>query len=398
MLKKIKISDVRLGMYIHEFCGDWIKHPFWKKSLELTEQKDFNTLLNSELEEVWIDTSKGLDVKVEAVAAPAEEINDPQKEIKPVVNKKKVSVQEELVAAKKIRDKAKNEVISMFSEIRMGNAIEIKGAASLVDEINQSMARNSGALLSLVRLKNIDEYTYLHSVAVCVLMVALGKRLGLEGDMLRQAGVAGLLHDVGKMAIPSEILNKPGRLTDEEFNIIKDHPKRGWEILKTSYGVSEQALDVCLHHHERVDGNGYPNKLSGKALSLFARMGAVCDVYDAITSDRCYKPGWEPVESIRKMAEWKDGHFDEKVFHAFVKTIGIYPNGTLLKLKSERLALVIEQSTTSLTTPIVNVFFSIRDNAYMESKIVDLSKSTERVVSVEDPLKWKLDLEKTRGF
>ncbi len=146
-------------------------------------------------------------------------------------------------------------------------------------------------------------------------------------------------------------------MTDEEFAIVKAHPRKGWEMLRESGGVSEEGLDVCLHHHERMDGTGYPDKLSGEALTLLARMGSVCDVYDAITSDRCYKKGWEPAESIHKMAEWKDGHFDETVFHAFVKTIGIYPNGTLLKLESGRLGLVIEQSAKSLTTPIVKVFF-----------------------------------------
>ena len=182
-------------------------------------------------------------------------------------------------------------------------------------------------------------------------MIALGKKLGIEGDELKQAGIAGLLHDVGKMAIPGKVLNKPGRLTDEEFMIIKAHPFEGWKMLKKVGTVSDSVLDVCLHHHERVDGTGYPDKISGDDLSLIARMGAVCDVYDAISSDRCYKKGWQPAESLKKMAEWKDGHFDEKVFHAFVKTIGIYPNDTLVKLKSGRLALVLEQCEEDLTSP-----------------------------------------------
>lgn len=148
----------------------------------------------------------------------------------------------------------------MFSDVRMGKALEIEEAVSLVDEINQSMERNSNALLSLIRLKTVNEYTYLHSVAVCMLMVAVGRQLGLSGEQLRQAGVAGLLHDVGKMAIPSEVLDKPGKLTDDEFTIIKSHPQRGWEILKSCYQVHETALDVCLHHHERMDGQGYPEK------------------------------------------------------------------------------------------------------------------------------------------
>lgn len=230
-----------------------------------------------------------------------------------------------------------------------------------------------------------------------MLMVALGRQLGMKGDALKQAGIAGLLHDIGKMSIPNEMLNKPGHLTDAEFSVVKTHPQKGWDILSSSYDVSAQVLDVCLHHHERVDGKGYPDKLSGDALSLLARMGAVCDVYDAITSDRCYKKGWEPAESISKMAVWCDGHFDENIFHSFVKTVGIYPNGSLLKLKSGRLGVVVEQST-KLTAPFIKVFFSIRANAHIPMEIIDLSNSKETIVSIEDPVQWELDLKKVQDI
>ncbi len=408
MLKKIKVTDVRLGMYIHDVGGKWIDHPFWKKSFKLAEQKDLNTLHKCGLEEIWIDTSKGLDVEVSV--ADDSQVMEGEVNNQPLVAKEvtaRVSVQDELVAAKRIHTKAKEAVISMFSEVRMGNALEVEGAVQLVDEINQSMARNADAMLSLIRLKNTDEYTYLHSVAVCALMVALGRKLGLEGDILQQAGVAGLLHDIGKMAIPNEILNKPGKLTDEEFYIVKTHPRKGWEILNAvknweirnaSYDVSDMVLDVCLHHHERIDGQGYPDKLSGDALTLYARMGAICDVYDAITSDRCYKKGWAPADSIKKMATWKEDHFDETVFHAFVKTLGIYPNGTLLKLESGRLGIVIEQSVKSLTTPIIKVFFSTRSDAHIPMEIVDLSKDSDTISNVEDPQQWSFDLHQIQGI
>ncbi|MBY0474756.1 MAG: HD-GYP domain-containing protein [Nitrosomonas sp.] len=398
MIKKVQVSEVRLGMYIHAIGGNWMEHPFWKKSFKLDQKKDLDKLVNCNLDEIWIDTSKGLDVaKIIQVENPEPVILDQplQPTKKPVA---RVSVEEELHAAKIIQHKAKEAVVAMFGDVRMGKALEIEEAESLVDEINQSMERNPNALLTLIRLKNVNEYTYLHSVAVCMLMVALGRVLGLSAVQIKQAGTAGLLHDIGKMVIPNEVLNKPGKLTDEEFVIMKSHPKRGWEILKSCYQVHESALDVCLHHHERVDGKGYPEKLSGDALSLFARMGAVCDVYDAISSDRCYKSAWSPAESIRKMASWKDGHFDETVFQAFVKTIGIYPSGTLLKLKSERLGVVIEQSTKKLTTPIVKIFFSTRINAHIHSEIIDLSKETDAIQSIEDPAKWDFDLKKIQGI
>ena len=286
----------------------------------------------------------------------------------------------------------------MFNEVRMGNALKVSEAEPLVDEISQSISRNPEAFLNLVRLKNVDDYTYMHSVAVCALMVSLGKQLGLDGQDLKDAGMAGLLHDVGKMMIPGEVLNKPGKLTDEEFNIIKEHPRKGWEILNISEGANAVALDVCLHHHERMDGKGYPEKISGDDLTLFARMGTICDVYDALTSNRCYKNGWEPAETIRKMAEWKDGHFDERIFHAFVKTIGIYPSGTLVKLKSGRLAVVIEQTEKSLLTPLVKAFFSTKSNEPIMPEIIDLTKSPDGIANVESAEKWGFDLKQITGI
>jgi len=403
MLKKLKVNDVRLGMYLQEVCGSWMDHPFWKRSFKLTEDKDLNTLKNCGIDEIWIDTSKGLDVDAGVVALLQKEeelkVESELKKIEhtPQKTEAPVSFQVELIAAKKLHTKTKEAVVSMFSDVRMGNALKLDDALSLVDEINQSIARNSSALVSLSRLKNADDYTYLHSVAVCVLMMALGRQLGLEGKVLKQVGIAGLMHDFGKVFIPNGVLNKPGKLTEEEFNIVKMHPLKGWQFLKNSNEVNDLTLDVCRHHHERVDGKGYPDKLSGEALTLFARMGAICDVYDAITSNRCYKKGWEPSESIRKMAEWKDGHFDEAIFHAFVKTVGIYPTGTLLKLKSGRLGVVIDQSQNILTKPLVKVFFSTRSNAPILQETIDLSKSPDSIANLENPLQWGFDLDKIMG-
>jgi HD-GYP domain-containing protein (c-di-GMP phosphodiesterase class II) len=223
-------------------------------------------------------------------------------------------------------------------------------------------------------------------------MVALARQLELSDEQTRLAGLAGLLHDIGKMMIPPEILNKPGKLTDEEFEVVKNHPVEGHKLLLEGTGVSDVALDVCLHHHEKINGGGYPEGLNGEQISLFAKMGAVCDVYDAITSNRPYKNGWEPAESLRKMAEWSKGHFDQRVFEAFVRSIGIYPVGSLVRLESGRLAVVTEQSEKSLLAPVVKVFFSTKSNARIAPEIVDLSKplAHDKIVSHEDPAKWNI--------
>jgi HD-GYP domain-containing protein (c-di-GMP phosphodiesterase class II) len=403
MLKKIHVRDVRSGMFIHEICGSWMEHPFWKRAFLLTADEDLKTLQTCGIQEVWIDTKKGLDVTTD-VAAPSaqEEEKKVDAELSRVANEARVvprvPIQQEVQRARAVLSKGKAAVTSMFNEARMGKAIQVSDAEPLVDEISNSIARNPEAFLNLARLKDVDNYTYMHSVAVCGLMIALGKQLGLTGNDLKNAGIAGLMHDVGKALIPDEVLNKPGKLTDEEFEIIKTHSRKGWEILNFAEGANEVAQDVCLHHHERVDGTGYPERISGDKLTLYARMGAICDVYDALTSNRCYKNGWEPAETIRKMAEWRNGHFDERVFQAFVKTIGIYPSGTLVRLKSGRLAIVVEQTAKSLLTPVVKSFFSTKSNEPFLPELIDLSKSQESIVSAEDPVKWGFDLRQVAGF
>ncbi len=249
----------------------------------------------------------------------------------------------------------------MFKEVRMGKALNIASTMQVVDEISDSISRNKNAFVSLARLKHKDDYTYMHSIAVCALMVALAKELNLSSDEARLAGLAGLLHDIGKVGVPLEVLNKPGALTQEEFTLVKMHPVHGHALLTQAQVTEPIILDVCLHHHEKMNGRGYPHQYRDSDISLFAKMGAVCDVYDAITSNRPYKAGWEPGVSLQRMAGW-EGHFDVKVFKAFVKSVGIYPIGSMVKLKSGRLAVVIDQNNHALLTPIVKVFFQLNLN------------------------------------
>lgn len=376
MLKRVAVDDIILGMYIHELCGSWMDHPFWKAGFSLENLADLQSLKNSAVTEVWIDTEKGLDLPDDVVGEELEQATQ-QADIllrgamlTPVVP---VAMRDEIKRALDICERSRDAVVSMFTDARMGNAIDIDSAHGLVDEMAQSISRHPSALLSLVRLKNADEYTYMHSVAVCALMIALARQLELSEEQVSEAGLAGLMHDVGKMSICDEILNKPGRLTDEEFAKVRLHPVYGAKILLTNQPMASPFVyDVCLHHHEKFDGSGYPKKLKGAQISLFARMGAVCDVYDAITSDRPYKKGWGPADSLQRMAQWH-GHFDPKVFQAFVRAVGIYPVGSLVRLSSGRLAVVIEQNEQSLLKPKVKVFFSTKSKVPIEQSVIDLA-------------------------
>jgi HD-GYP domain-containing protein (c-di-GMP phosphodiesterase class II) len=393
MLKKIQIGQVRRGMYIQRLEGSWLTHSLWRTKFLLDDDADIIKLRESGAAELWIDIEQGLDVfadLADQTTAPVVETGSNEAPGIPAA-RRPTTQSEELAKAVEIRDRARVVVTSMFSEARLGKMIDPEVCAPLVADVVDSVHRNSDALVSLSRLKIADEYTYLHSVAVCALMVSLGRQLGMDDAQCHEAGMAGLMHDLGKAAMPMEIINKPGKLTDDEFAIIRQHPERGHQMLLEGGVTNASVLGVCRSHHERIDGKGYPDALMAGTLPLIVRMGAVCDVYDAITSNRPYKAGWDPAESIARMASWK-GHFDEEVLRAFIRSLGIYPTGSLVRLSSGRLGVVTAQNPQKLTAPRVKVIFSTNTMTQIKAEVLDLAASGcgEQILGREQPERWPM--------
>ena len=385
MLKKVPVSQLSIGMYLHALEGNWLDHPFWRNGFLISDDRTLRKVLESGVQHAFIDVVKGSDAPVPAAPAP---VRATQAAPPPPPKVERVSLSEEVQYASKLRARSAQAMRDLHGEARMGKAIDTGECTVLVNDVAESISRHPDAFRSLARLKTADEYTYMHSVAVCALMVSLGREIGLDEEQCREAGLAGMLHDLGKALMPQEILNKPGKLTNEEFDIIKTHPRRGYELLAGAQNIPAGVLDVCLHHHERFDGTGYPEKLANDTLTRFARMGAICDVYDAVTSDRPYKAGWDPAHSLTQMASWQ-GHFDRDMFKSFIRCIGIYPTGSLVRLKSGKLAVVMEQNAAALTKPKVKLFFSTRSNEPIRREVVDLAVDTrDQIEAPEPPEKW----------
>ncbi|GHD78590.1 HD-GYP domain-containing protein [Vogesella fluminis] len=399
MIKCIDVADVKTGMYVHDLNCDWSSHPFFRKRFQIKSDTEIAKIIEAGIHEIYIDTEKGLDV---SHARSVDEVNASlqQQMIEAVTGKPApaitLSFAEELGRANRIKSQAHALVRTVMQDVRLGRAVELEQVEPMIESITESVLSNSGALLTLLRIKNKDDYTFLHSVSVGTLMIAFCHSVGMDTDTIHLAGLGGILHDTGKALVPDEILNKPGRLTEAEFDIIKRHPRDGFDILSRTEGIGEIPLDITLHHHERVDGSGYPHRLNGDTISTLAKMAAIVDVYDAITADRCYHKGMAPTDALRKIFEWSKYHFDPKLVQAFMRCVGIYPVGTLVLLESGKLGVVIEQHHSNLLTPKIKVMYSSRSNTYLQPEIIDLSRPLgfgggDRIVRHEAPEKWGIN-------
>jgi putative nucleotidyltransferase with HDIG domain len=317
MLKRIPKHAVRLGMFIEDFEGEWKNNPLARRRFTIRRDDDIEALKRSEgLTAVIINTARGLDVpgSADSVAersaiatrasalAAARDVSERQRTVQ--------SVKETVEALRGLFDDAVTET-----------GLTVGTIAPVVDQVSDTMQRNPLVLLNVTRLKSKDETTFVHSLAVSALMVHLSQFMNLDPATVQVMGMAGLLHDIGKTKIPADILNKQGKLTAAELDLIRDHPALGHEILvRQSETPPKIVLDVCRHHHERLDGHGYPDGLPASDISLHVRISTICDVYDAITSVRPYKKPWTHMDAVNFMMA-QQGAFDRELLHEFFSSM-----------------------------------------------------------------------------
>jgi putative nucleotidyltransferase with HDIG domain len=358
-------------MYVYDLNVVWKDHPFAWHCFTIENTETLNLILTSNKKEVSINTDLGADDVTDSTPLS------------------KRSTREEFEQAKALYANASKLMQNMMRDIRLGKQVEMEQCSPMVDGIVDSMFSSPGALLPLAQMKSRDEYTFQHSVSVSALAVAFGRVLEMPHDEIKEFALGGFLHDVGKAEVPGFILNKPGKLDDSEFVIMKEHASNTAKLLKNVKGLSEIAFNAACQHHERYDGSGYPGKLKGDAISLHGQALAIIDVYDAITSIRIYHKGMPPTEALKKLLEWgSGGHFNPKLVQAFIKGIGIYPAGSLVRLSSERLGIVREVIPDKLLQPVVQIIFDCKNKCPVTPERADLSVLGEKIISHESFEKW----------
>ncbi|AEI77218.1 Cyclic di-GMP phosphodiesterase [compost metagenome] len=392
MLRRIRSEQLQVGMFVARLGGPWINHPFWRAKFLVATEDQVRQIQSAGVQEVWIDILKGRNVPAPDTPEIPGPVPAPESTPDPMdpatVPPPAATLDAEIVRARELLQSGKAVIGSMFADIRMGRALEVSGALLLVDSASRSLSRHGQALLALARLKARGDDNYLHAFAVCALMIAVGRTLGLPDDEVRELGLAGLVHDIGKLTLPAAPVHKASERTPEEEEIYRRHPSAGYRILNEARLYSNIPLDVCVHHHERVDGRGFPYGLAGNELSVHAKIGAICDAYDSLTSSRPGHRPWSPARAMEYMAVRVDTLFDRRVFKAFTRTVGIYPLGTVLRLRSNRLAVVCAQNEADPLRPKVMAFYSVSQSRPVPTELIDLRHSDETVVAFENAADW----------
>lgn len=392
MIKKVKTSDLVPGVFIHDYNFEFSKENIYLEKILIKDSKTISILRDWGISEVYIDTERGLDPSTQFKASPS--INDTKKTLHTIAKERSVThnevpIHQEITTAREIKNDGIAIVAKSLKNAKFGEALPFEESYSLVNKMQDSLMRNRDTLLLLTRIRQKDEYTLYHSISVSSLMLRLCSYYKIQRDEAVNLAVGALFHDIGKAMIRSSILNKPGKLNAEEFQHMKLHVVHATHLLKSIKSLPTEVHDIALHHHERFDGSGYPDGLSGNQISFGAMLTSVCDVFDAITSARCYKQGLGTVEGLRLVYELSDTHFNNEMAHDFIRCIGVYPAGSCVRLEGDLIGIVIG-STDVIEQPIVKVIYDIRKKSKIKPFTINLARQNMSIINYIDHKKIKL--------
>ncbi len=396
MLEIIQInsSELQVGMYVSGLDRPWLEVPFPVQGFRIESPED---ILNIQkyCKYVYVDSTKSA---IPAIKAKHKATDRPRKSNQQIFQGRTLKSYEdssswtdEFPRAKAAVDTLMETVDSIFEQVTHNGALDVVRVKQSVDPMIDSISRNPDACIWLARMKQQDTYTYQHSVGASIWAVALGRQLGLPKSDLRSLAVGGLLFDIGKLKVDPELLGTTQALTDAEFAELRSHVGLGVDMIVKSGLMNKDVLDMVSHHHERHDGSGYPQGLSGDRIPVFARIAAIVDCYDAITSHRSYSRALPPSAAIKKMYEWRDLEFQAELVEEFIQAVGIYPAGTLVELSSGEVAVVVAEYRTRRLRPKVMVLLDADKQPCLEVKIVDLL--SEKLAADGKPLEITSSLE-----
>lgn len=395
MIRKISIHQLQPGMFVVDLHKRWLDHNIWRSRFLVRDQQHLAKLIAEGIVEVSIDTTRGMDIPVPAEPAVRREPS-PIMSIADHVRTRlpKVSIAEERRRAALLLNEASQHVGSLMLAAHAGHHVDAAHLEPVVTRMIESVLRNPDALVPLARLKQLDAYASEHAVATAALVISLGHQQGLPEPELEKLALGTLVKDVGHAAIDKRLMSKRGSLSQDEFSVVQSHVEEGLAVLEATTRLSETSVAVVLEHHERYNGCGYPYRMAGDEISLAGRMAAIVDTYDAMTSDRPYRPAISPAFALGQLYEQGGIDFDPDLVAAFVRTVGIYPVGTLVRLESGHLAVVDEVNPNNLICPIVRVIYHAGRQQYVSPVVVDLSRKIGnhygQIVGAETFERWGL--------
>lgn len=388
--QKIAVKDIKIGMYVEAISVSLRQFDF--KSGMVTSENTHFMLEKAGVTEVIIDLTKSQHLKKEIYENPESNLAP---DIYPEPAETPQEKKESRAKAGRLYEEAKQLQNKLLNSLKNGEVIDVAPLEEMADELVDSIFRNNDATLFLSKIREKDSYLMEHSLNVGMLLANFGRYLNLPRKTIKQLLVGGLLHDTGKILIPDQVLHKPGKLTAEEFEIMKQHVGFSVDFLSQAEGITEIMQTVAANHHERLDGLGYPRGLKGEELCLFSRMSTIVDVYDALTADRCYKKGMPSTMAFRILLQGAGTQFDSTLVNRFIKCMGVYPVGTLLKLKSGKLAVVVERNEENPLLPVVKLIYSTLSKCYIDARVIDLDKfPQEEIETVVDPKEYGINVSK----
>ena len=398
MEQKIDVNKLRIGMYVSRLDRPWVDTPFLFQGFYINSTNDIESLKKSCMY-IYVDPEKKPHIEdvIQVSTANDGEIND-EFSHKKVIYEDACTVDKEIASAKESRRKISKLLDNLIEDIGAGRKVSMAGSKKIVQSMVESIIRNPDACIWLSRLKDIDNYTYNHALDVSILAVALGRHLGFTRLELLDLAIGGLLIDIGKIKLPANLLNKPGRLTDEEFVEVKKHVEHGVDILKQIDGISDRTIEMVKHHHERHNGKGYPQKLTGVRIPVYARIAAIVDCYDAITSNTAYHRAVSSHEAVTQIYEWRDVDFQAQLVEQFIQCMGVYPTGSIVELTTGEIGVVMSQNRVRRLRPRIMLILDSSKVAFESFPVVDLATETETkegtalsIVNTHEPGSFGID-------